>query len=154
MSWGEFEARAPRMASVGFERLNRKVAYLATITQDGAPRIHPVTPFIGNGMLFIFTEPSSPKIRDLHRDSRYALHCSVDRKEGERLKEFLITGTTTIITDDSVRAAAAKIAASPVVAHNYVLFEFHVLKVLAIEYDDNGKRTIQRWKQGDQIINS
>lgn len=153
MSWREFEARAPRMASLGFERLNRKVAYLATIKKDGAPRLHPVTPFIGNGMLFIFTEPSSPKIRDLHRDGRYALHCSVDRKEGELLKEFLITGTTIIITDSSARAAAAKIAASPVVAHNYVLFEFQVQKVLAVEYDDSGKRTIQRWKQGDQIVN-
>ena len=61
------------MAALGFERLNRKVAYLATIKKDGSPRLHPVTPFIGNGMLFVFTEPSSPKIGDLRRDGRYAL---------------------------------------------------------------------------------
>jgi len=38
-----------------------------------------VTPLFGNGMLFIFTEPSSPKIKISKRDGRYALHCSVGR---------------------------------------------------------------------------
>ena len=149
MSWKEFEARAPKMAALGIERLNRKVAYLAILNKDGSPRLHPITPFIGNGMLFMFTEPSSPKIRDLRRDGRYSLHCSVDRKEGELLKEVLVTGIAKIITDSSVRAEAANIAASPVVAHDYVLFEFQVHKVLVIEYDDNGRRTIQRWNQED-----
>ena len=147
MSWKKFEENAPRIASLGFEKLNWKVSYLAILNKDGSPRLHPVTPFIGNGMLFMFTEPSSPKIRDLRRDGRYALHCSVDRKEGEPLKEFLVTGVATIINDSSLRASAANIAASPVVLDDYVLFEFQVRKVLAIEYDDDGKRTIQRWNQ-------
>jgi predicted pyridoxine 5'-phosphate oxidase superfamily flavin-nucleotide-binding protein len=150
MSWKEFEKDAPRMAFLGIEKLNRKVSYLATLKKDGSPRLHPVTPFIGNGMIFIFTEASSPKIRDLRRDSRYALHCSVERSEGEPLKEFLVTGTAKIITDSSVRAEAANIAASPVVAQDYVLFEFQVLSVLVIEYDADGKRTIQRWNQEDR----
>jgi len=145
MSWKELEKHAPAMASLGVERLNRKVAYLATIKKDGSPRLHPVTPFIGNGMLFIFTEPSSPKIRDLCHDGRYALHCSVERKEGETLTEFLISGTAQIIDDDLARAKAANIAASPVVTNSYVLFEFRVDNALSVEYDDEGKRTVQRW---------
>jgi hypothetical protein len=147
MSWKEFEDHAPKLASLGFEKLNRLVSYLAILNKDGSPRLHPITPFIGNGMLFIFTEPSSPKIRDLRRDGRYALHCSVDRKENEPLKEFLVTGNARIITDSLLRAAAVNIAASPVVLDDYILFEFQVQKVLAIEYDDNGKRTIYRWNQ-------
>ena len=55
MSWNELENHAPSLASLGFKKLNRKVAYLATLKKNGSPRLHPVTPFIGNGMLFIFT---------------------------------------------------------------------------------------------------
>ena len=152
MSWKEFEERAPHMASLGFERLNRKVAYLATIRKDGSPRLHPVTPFIGNGMLFMFTEPSSPKIRDLRRDGRYALHCSVDRKEGEPLIEFLVAGTAKVISDSSVRADAMNMASAPVVTNHYVLFEFQVNNTLVVEYDSDGKPIVQRWcrEQSDQ----
>ena len=145
MSWKEFEEQSPEMASLGIEKLNRRVAYLAILKKDGSPRLHPITPFIGNGMLFMFTEPSSPKIRDLRHDGRYALHCSVDRKEGEPLIEFLVSGTAKTITDSTLRAQAENIAASPIVIDEYVLFEFQVDNVMAIEYDQDGRRTIHRW---------
>ncbi len=146
MSWKTFEERAPYMASLGFERLNRKVAYLATLKKDGSPRLHPVTPFIDNGTLFMFTEPSSPKIRDLCRDGRYALHCSVDRREGEPLIEFLVVGTAQVISNAEVRRQLAEeIAASPVVTNDYVLFEFRIEKSLLVSYDDDGNRTVQHW---------
>ena len=106
MSWKDFEEQAPPIASRGYDRLNRRIAYLATLKKDGSPRLHPVTPFIGNGMLFMFTEPSSPQIRDLRRDRRYTLHCSVNRKEGEPLVEFLVEGTAEIINDADVRRQA------------------------------------------------
>lgn len=145
MSWSEFERQAPGLASMGFERLNRKIAYLATLKKDGSPRLHPVTPFIGNGMLFIFTEPSSPKIRDLRRDGRYALHCSVDRKKGEPLVEFLVTGTARVITDPLVRDQAVILADSPILTDEYALFDFQIQRALWIEYDQDGKRTIRHW---------
>ena len=145
VAWKEFEEQAPWMASLGIERLNRKVAYLAILKKDGSPRLHPITPFIGNGMLFMFTEPSSPKIRDLKCDGRYALHCSVDRKEGEPLIEFFVSGTAKTITDSTLRAQAENIAASSVVIDDYALFEFQVDNVMAIEYDQDGRRKIHRW---------
>ena len=55
-------------------------------------------------MLFMFTEPSSPKIRDLRRDGRYALHGSVDRKDGEPLIEFLVSGAAQSLSDKLIRA--------------------------------------------------
>ena len=149
MSWKKLEEINPRMAAQGFEKLNRKIAYLAILNQDGSPRLHPITPFIGNGMLFMFTEPSSPKIRDLCRDGRYALHCSVDRKKGEPLFEFLVQGTTKMISDDSVRATAVDNSTSPVVTKDYALFEFQVTNVMAIEYNEDGKRTIHRYNDMD-----
>jgi hypothetical protein len=146
MSWKIFEEHAPTMATLGVERLNRKIAYLSTLRKDGSPRLHPITPFIGNGMLFMFTEPSSPKIRDLRRDGRYALHCSVDRNEGEPLIEFLVSGMAKVVNNMTVRRqVAAEIAASPVVTDEYFFFEFQVDNVLVVEYDRDGERTIRHW---------
>ena len=44
-----------------------KVAYLATVREDKRPRLHPVTPVIGEGHCFLFVEPSTPKAKDLLR---------------------------------------------------------------------------------------
>jgi general stress protein 26 len=118
MSWKVFEEDSPELARLCYEKLNRKIAYLATVKQDGSPRLHPVTPFIGNGILFIFTEPSSPKIRDLSRDGRYAMHCTVGG-EGP-LIEILVSGKAVAITNPRVREQAENIAASPVVIDSYV----------------------------------
>ena len=143
MSWNDFEKDCPDLASLGFELLNRKIAYLALLDEGGSPRIHPITPFIGNGMLFMFTEPSSPKIRDLQRDGRYALHCSVGGDD--RLREFLVTGYAVVISDKEIRNQAVRIASSPVVLDIYVLFEFQITRVLVVDYDEEKNRTIHRW---------
>lgn len=144
MSWKIFAGNSPELASFCLARLNRKIAYLATLKPDGSPRLHPVTPFIGNGMLFIFTEPSSPKIGDLERDGRYAMHSSVDREDP--LTEVLFSGKALVVSDPILRAEAEKLASSPVVIDSYYLFEFLVERVLAVEYDEGGKRNLHRWR--------
>ena len=145
MSWKEFEEESPELASLGFEKLNRKIVFLAMIKMDGSPRLHPVTPFIENGMLFMFTEPSSPKIRDLRRDGRYAMHCSVSR-EGP-LIEFLVSGNAEEISDSIVREQAENIAAVPVVDDGYALFEFQVKRVLVVEYVEERKKVVRLWRR-------
>jgi hypothetical protein len=85
LSWTDFAAEVPHLEVVGRRRLERRIAYLATIRADGSPRVHPVSPFIGGGCLALFMEPTSPKVADLRRDARYALHCSVEDNEGGRV---------------------------------------------------------------------
>jgi len=143
MSWKVFEEDAPELARLADEKLNRRIAYLATLRRDGSPRLHPVTPFIGNGMLFIFTEPSSPKMRDLRRDGRYAMHCAVGG-EGP-LVEVQVSGEAVVIADSQIREQAELIADSPVVIDSYVLFEFHIKRVLVVEYDEERKPVVRRW---------
>ena len=46
-SWLELEAAAPEIAAFGAQRLDGKLAYLATVREDAKPRLHPVTPIIG-----------------------------------------------------------------------------------------------------------
>lgn len=144
MSWRVFEEAAPELASLGFAKLDRKICYLALTNKDGAPRVHPITPFIGEGMLFMFTEPTSPKIGDLRRDSRYAIHCAVGR-EGP-LIEFLVTGDAKYIVGPAQRARAARIAASPIVTDSYALFDFQVAHVLAVEYDQQKQKIVRHWR--------
>ena len=82
MSWRTLEQEDMELAEFGRARLAGRPAYLATVRQDGSPRVHPVTPIVGDGHLFIFMEPTSPKGHDLQRDGRYALHSSVEDTGG------------------------------------------------------------------------
>lgn len=143
MSWKEFESDAPDLAALGYEKLNRKITYLALNRRDGSPRINPVTPFIGDGMLFMFTEPTSPKIQLLRWDGRYTLHSAVSR-EGS-LIEYTVSGKAEEVSDPGVRARAERIASSPVVVDTYVLFEFQVQHVLVVEYDEDKVKVVRRW---------
>ncbi|MBN2146521.1 MAG: pyridoxamine 5'-phosphate oxidase family protein [Anaerolineales bacterium] len=148
MSWKIFEEDSPKLAALAYEKLNRRIAYLATLKKDGSPRLHPVTPFIGNGMLFIFTEPSSPKIQDLLRDGRYVMHCTVGG-EGS-LIEVSVSGEAMMISNSRVwREQAERIAASPVVMDSYALFDFQVKRVLVVEYDEERKPVIRRWRRDE-----
>ncbi len=69
-SWQDFAAAAPELAEFAFGRINKRLAYLATLKADGAPRVHPVSPFVGAGHLYVYMAPTSPKVRDLGRDGR------------------------------------------------------------------------------------
>jgi hypothetical protein len=124
MSWQMLANRQPDLAAFGAELLHGKVAYLATIRKSGAPRVHPITPIIGQGHLFAFMEPTSPKGHDLRRDARYALHCSVNDTSGGA-GEFTVSGLARFLVDPAQRALAAALA-SYTPADRYVLFEFDV----------------------------
>lgn len=145
MSWKELAAGAPQMAEFGAKRFASGVAYLATVKKDGGPRVHPVTPIIGEGRLFLFMEPTSPKGHDLQRDGRYALHCSVADSGGGQ-GEFLITGTAEFTESGDDRAVAVK-AASYNPADRYILFELSVDTAFATEYDDDGTPIRARWQR-------
>ena len=145
MSWKILEAQQPELAAFGGERLNGKVAYLATVRKDGAPRVHPMTPIIGEGRLFVFMEPTSPKGHDLQRDGRYAIHCGVSDTSGVS-GEFTLTGRAHRVDDPELRAVAVRVS-SYVPADRYILFEFEVETAAATTYP--GDRPVRRnWKHG------
>ena len=143
MSWRELVAGNPELAEFGAARLlDSEVAYLATVRKDGSPRVHPVTPIIGQGRLFVFMEPTSPKGYDLRRDGRYAMHCQVENSGGGN-GEFYLSGLARPVDDDATRAIAVA-AASYDVAERYILFELSVRQALSTIYtgDDTVRR---RW---------
>ena len=142
MNWSDFANAAPELAAYGAERLNGRVAYLATTRKDGAPRVHPVTPIIGQGHFFLFMEPTSPKGKDLQRDGRYQIHCAMSDSTGES-GEFWCAGRSKLMDDETSRALAAQIGYQP--KPHYILFELDVERAQSTVYQDEPVRTM--WKK-------
>jgi hypothetical protein len=146
MGWKILEESNPELAAFGAERLNSKVSYLATIRKDGSPRVHPMTPIIGLGHLFVFMEPTSPKGHDLRRDERYAIHCSVSDTSGAS-GEFTISGRAHLVDNPQIRSLAVQLAPyTP--ADRYILFEFDIESASSAVYE-NGEPVRIHWKRGE-----
>ena len=145
MSWRDLQEAKPELAAFGAERFAGGVAYLATVRKDGGPRVHPVTPIVGQGRLFLFMEPTSPKGHDLRRDGRYALPSAVSDAGGGN-GEFLIKGRADLIEEPEIRTLAAELAPYDP-ADRYVLFELGVESALATIYDESGEPQRRRWKR-------
>jgi len=144
-TWQAFADAAPELAGFAEQRLAGRVAYLATVRADGGPRVHPITPIIAAGRLFIFMEPDSPKGQDLRRDGRYALHCSVEDNSGGAGECFL-SGRAALVVDPAVRALAVA-ASSYAPRERYILFEFGVERVVATNYTE--EQVVRRRWQAD-----
>lgn len=145
MSWKELEDAAPELADFGVERFGTGVAYLATLRKDGSPRVHPVTPIIGQGRLFIFMEPTSPKGHDLRRDGRYAIHSEVSDTQGKS-GEFVVAGRAKYVDDSATRSMARQLS-SYAPQDRYILFELSVRSALSTIYEA-GRPERRRWEAG------
>lgn len=140
-SWSEFAQQAPEVAAFGRERFKSEVAYFASLRADGSPRVHPVTPIVGE-QLYLFMEPTSPKGRALQRDGRYALHCAVENSGGGA-GEFTVRGRATLTADPADRAAATQ--ASPYSPEaRYVLFVLSVDEAFMKQYGE-GPAAVRHW---------
>jgi pyridoxamine 5'-phosphate oxidase-like protein len=124
-TWAEFEAAAPDVAAAGRRLLyrdGRGQAMLATVRgEDEPPRMNPITLAIVDGRVFAFIL-ESPKLGDLERDGRYALHSHHDPAAPS---EFALRGRARLVADAAVRAAAAAEWEFEV-DDTYRLFEFSI----------------------------
>lgn len=143
VSWSNLESQVPDLARFGRDRLDGKVAYLATIRKSGWPRAHPVTPIIGEGHCFIFVEPNSAKVRDLLNDGHFCLHCGMSDNSGSS-GEFQVTGIAEQVQEADMRALAESVCSYRPSAR-YLLFELKVSEVLSTLYR-GGRPDRQRWE--------
>jgi hypothetical protein len=146
MSWQDLENIVPELAAFDHQRFGTGVAYLATVRTDGSPRVHPVTPIVGQGHLFYFMEPTSSKGHDLRQDGRYALHSSVSDQNGTS-GEVIITGSATFVDDPAKRSLASRLA-SFTPADRYILFELSIESAVSIIVN-GGNSVRQRWRRGE-----
>ena len=141
--WGQLEREDVRLAAFGQDRLDGKVAYLATMRRDGRPRAHPVTPIIGEGRMFIFLEPSSPRTRDLIENPDFCLHCAMSDSSGSS-GEFQTTGVAVKCEDEKVRALAEAVCNFRPSVRS-ILFELCITDALSTEYP-GGQPKRRRWQ--------
>jgi len=146
-SWAEFEAAAPKLADEGrglFYQFGLGLGFLATVREDGGPRLHPVCPVITPSGLYLFVVPS-PKRGDLRRDGRYALH-SFPQEEVD--DEFCVTGRATEVQAPDIRAKVAD-AYHDQVEEEWSLFALDIERCLHAKYRHRGNwpPTYTKWAE-------
>lgn len=133
--WSDFAAERPEMAEAGRALVYQYrvgLGYLATLRKDGAPRLHPVCPVIANGGLYVFVGNHSPKVHDLLRDGRYALH-SIPKPDVD--DEFYVAGRAQRIDDAAVRKIVYDVyTATGAFTSNDTLFELGLERALHSKY--------------------
>ncbi len=134
--WAEFAGASPEIARAGASHLNRAegAALLATVRDDAAPRIHPVTVGIVDGGLYVFLLDSA-KRKDLVDDGRFALHAHQDMAAPD---EFSIRGRARLIPAGEVRDRVAS-GWFFTVDDTYWLFELLVQSAIL------GERAADEW---------
>jgi hypothetical protein len=107
LTWKEFAVARPDLARTGasllYEFGDLALGFLATTRVDGGPRVHPICPMLSDDGLYAFVVPG-PKLGDLRRDGRYALHCETFPPPRHD-DAFYVTGRATEPDDAQLRAA-------------------------------------------------
>ncbi len=134
-TWSEFAAAAPEIAALGLKQFEKfQIAYLATVRVDGSPRVHPVSPIIADGRLFVATPPTSPKRLDLARDGRYVIHALPGKDDAE----FLIRGRALRVTDADTRASVSNAAGHTIHDHDWI-FEYAIQEAMMAYWENVGQ---------------
>jgi hypothetical protein len=133
--WETFAAQAPEIAAAGRALLYQYgvgLGFLATLRADGAPRLHPVCPVVSEGGLYVFVIDRSPKVRDLRRDPRFALHAMPPEQVDD---EFVVNGRAEPVTDVALEARVlATYLAQGTTSEDHTLFELLVDRALHVPY--------------------
>jgi Pyridoxamine 5'-phosphate oxidase len=138
--WEEFASERPQLAEAGRALLYQfrvGLGYLATVRKDGGPRVHPVCPVIAGGGLYLFIGNHSPKLHDLLRDGRFALHSFPNPEVDD---EFYVTGRVRRIDDPEVRKVVYQTyTATGAFTSDDTLFELLLERALHAKYGPRGR---------------
>jgi len=100
LTWGDFRSARPDLAVAGRRLLYNfgiGLGFLATVRSDGGPRVHPICPILTDDHLYSLIVPG-PKLDDLRRDGRYALH-SETVPPPHQDDAFYLTGVVAEVVD-------------------------------------------------------
>jgi hypothetical protein len=147
-TWEEFEAGAPEIAAAGRRLFSEhQVAYLATVSAGGRPRLHPFCPAVAGGHLWAFVMAESPKRRDIDTNGQFAIHAVLGLED----EEFFVAGHVRRQLDAASRELA--LAAMPYADadERHLLYEFRPERALWTTWEDfqqPGMRPVHRtWRE-------
>jgi hypothetical protein len=142
-TWAEFAYAEPVLAAYAQERMAGRIVYQATLRLDGGPRVHPVSPWIGAGLLCVSFRDTSPKTREVARDPRYALHTAQPWEDhAGNFGEFMARGRLEQLTA-SHPAVVARPGMTP---YRLVHYSCSIEEAVATEYSEDEMPTYRRWK--------
>jgi hypothetical protein len=142
-TWAEFANAEPDLAAFAWERMEGRIVYQATLRLDGGPRVHPVSPWLGAGLLCVSFRDTSPKIREVARDARYALHTALPWEDPAGAHcEFLVSGWREPLSP-SPAAVPARPGQPP---YGLVHYTCSIEEAVATGYSDDEMPVYRRWK--------
>jgi hypothetical protein len=156
MRWEEVEARQPRLAELGREKLGGPgVVLVGTIRTDGSPRISPVEPLFWEGDLWLPMGLDSTKAKDLMRDPRILVHSIVTNREGTS-GEFKLRGRAELETNSPLNervamATAQQLGWRPDIG-KFHLFRVDVEDVTFIRWGEHNDQYLTRWPQRAEYV--
>jgi len=141
-AWSELERDDPELAAFGRERFDGNVVFHATVTRDGSPRLHPVSPWFASGFLVVGFRAHSPKVEEAARDGRYAIHSAIGADDHEGAAgEFLVRGWMERLADDHPAAVQRPYEASYAIA----AYACSIAEAVATTYDGDVP-VYRRWR--------
>ena len=149
--WDTFARAEPDMAEKGLALLHQRgdgEGLLATVAENGTPRIHPLNVGVRDGRLLVFVQGHSAKARDLEANPHYALHAHQDPASPH---EFMVRGKARLVTDAAIRQAAAADWFFSV-SDSYPLYELLIEHALLGERDsaDDWPPRYRSWRRAGQ----
>ena len=142
-TWAEFASAEPELAAFARDRMDGRIVYQATVRLDGGPRVHPVSPWIAAGQLCVSFRDTSPKMREVARDARYALHTAQPWEDhGGDFGEFMARGELEQIFP-AHPAVTARPGRPP---YGLVHYACSIEEAVATEYTHDEMPVYRRWK--------
>ncbi|MET7937361.1 pyridoxamine 5'-phosphate oxidase family protein [Streptomyces sp. NPDC005322] len=147
-SWAGFQAAEPAFASFAQGRFQRyRHHVLATLRQDGSPRVTPLEVDFRFGELWLGMMPDSRKALDLRRDPRFSIQANPGPDAGMAEGDVRVSGRAVEVTDRESLARYAEAVRPP---EPFQLFRAEVTEVVhtAVEGQDLVVRT---WRPGRPV---
>jgi hypothetical protein len=155
ITYGEFEAAAPTVATPIRERLEKAgLTMMATIRRDGSPRISPVEVQFIEGHLYFGSMPHAQKAHDLDRDPRCALITPLADKhdlDGEGKLFAQVRRVTDVAEAEMIlRSSAEENGMDPESLLGSPVYEV-LVKGAAWQYLQNDAWTTRSWAEGGEV---
>jgi hypothetical protein len=153
LSWAEFAAEAPELASLGEARFDAAgLCLVGSLRRDGWPRISPVEPLIAHGQLYLGMMPRSTKALDLQRDPRCVVHSTTSDKDGTE-GDFKLYGRAVEIHGKQERDSYADAFHEQIdwrPEGDYHLFAIGIDEAAFVRIEERAMR-IRSWRPGEPV---
>ncbi len=147
-SWAGFAAAEPAFADYAQDRFGRyRHHVLATLRQDGSPRVTPLEVNFISGELWLGMMPDSRKALDLRRDPRFSVQANPGPGDGLTEGDVRVSGRAVEVTDPETVARFAQEVRPPEPFHLYRAELTEVVHTAS----ENGEMVLRTWRPGQPV---